>query len=224
MAYDFSTLTKYDLNLKELRNYVLQNQFDFKYFDEWVNGWMNVFLNAEIDTLTQIQNLEKNGIPLFEVFVKEISFGKANFNFNFIVEGAKNYIKNSKAAPKKKSVTDFLNKVMWTEEESESTHEINDPVYLATLPTGNKMYLLIDGNTRVSQLLRSGTNEITYFDISPNNIIEQQILLFTIEKAIYAFLIESYTFQQHLKRGQYTHKDIFKSSNIFNAFKALNVK
>lgn len=122
------------------------------------------------------------------------------------------------------SVPDFVDKVMWTEEESESTHEINDPVYLATLPIGNKMHLVIDGNKRVSQLLRSGANEITYNDISITNIIEQQILLFTIEKAMYAFLIESYTFQQHLKRGRYTHKDIFESSNIFNAFKALNIK
>ncbi len=224
MAYDYSTLTKYDLNIKELRNHVLQNQFDFKYYDEWINGWMNVFINAEIDTLTQIQNLERNGVPLFEVFVKEISFGNADFKFNFIVEGAKNYIKNSKATPKKIPVSEFLKKVMWTEEETESSHEINDPVYLTTLPTGNKMYLLIDGNKRVSQLLRSGANEIKYFDISAEDIIEQQILLFTIEKAMYAFLIETYTFQQHLKRGRYTHKDIFESSNIFKAFKALNIK
>ncbi|MFC5591682.1 hypothetical protein ACFPRA_22610 [Sporosarcina soli] len=224
MAYDFSTLTKYDLDLKELQKDVLQKEFDFMYFDEWLNGWMNVFKNAEIDTSTQILNLEKNGIPPFEVFVKEISFGKANFKFNFIVEGAKNYINNSKVSPNKMSGKDFFSKVMWTEEEIESTHEINDPVYLVTFPTGNKMYLLIDGNKRVSQLLKGGINEITYFDISPINIIEQQILLFTIEKAIYAFLIESYTFQQHLKRGKYTHKDIFKSSNIFNAFKTLNEK
>ena len=81
MAYDFSTLTKYDLNLKELRNFVLQNQFDFKYYDEWVNGWMNVFINAEIDTLTQIQNLEKKDIPDSEVFIKEVSFRKV-FIFN----------------------------------------------------------------------------------------------------------------------------------------------
>ena len=41
-----------------------------------------MLINAEIDTLTEIQNLEKKDIPDLEVFIKEVSFGRANFKLN----------------------------------------------------------------------------------------------------------------------------------------------
>ncbi|WP_252195859.1 hypothetical protein [Bacillus mycoides] len=224
MAYDFSTLSKYDLNLEELRNYILQNRFDFEYFDEWVDGWMNVFKNAKMDTLTQIQNLEKEGIPSFEVFVKGINLGQIAFKFNFIIEGAKNHVKNSNLSVKKMSANHFVNTVTWTKEDAKSSHKINDPVYLTTLPLADKTHLLIDGNKRVSQLLKGGADEINYYDISPMDIINAQILLFTIEKVMYVFLIETYSFKKHLNNRKYTHKHIFSSSHIFHDFKELNVK
>lgn len=224
MAYDFSTLSKYDINLGELRSYISQNKFNFEYFDEWLDGWMNIFKNAEKDTLTQIKNLEEMGIPPFEVFVKEVHLGNVAFKFNFIIEGVKNHLKINGAALKKMSVDKFLKTVTWTKEDTESTHEINDPVYLTRLPLDDKIYLLIDGNTRVSQLLKNEANEINYYDILPTDIINEQILLFTIEKVMLAFLLETYTFKKHLNKGEFTHRYIFKSSSIFHTFEKLNVK
>lgn len=224
MAFDFSTLSKYDINLEELRNYISQNKFDFDYFDEWLDGWMNVFKTAEKDTLTQIQNLEEMGIPLFEVFIKDIHLGKVDFKFNFIIEGAKRHVKNKRLDVKKMSADEFVNTVTWTKENAESTHEITDPVYLTGLPLDNKVRLLIDGNTRVSQLLEDGVDEINFYYISPADIVNEQILLFTIEKVMYSFLLETHTFKKYLNKGEHTHKFIFDSSNIFRDLKHLNVK
>lgn len=224
MAYDFSTLSKYDINLGELRNYISQNKFNFEYFDEWLDGWMNIFKNAEKDTLTQIKNLEEMEIPQLEVFVKEVHLGKVTFKFNFIIEGVKNHLKTNGAALKKMSVDKFLKTVTWTKEDTASTHDINDPVYLTRFPLDDKIYLLIDGNTRVSQLLKNEANEVNYYDILPTDIINEQILLFTIEKVMLAFLLETYTFKKYLIKGESTHKHVFESSNIFHTFKKLNVK
>lgn len=225
MAFDYANLKEYSLDTDELRNYFYQHyRLNFKHFDEWLDGWIKVFKNAEKDTAIQVSNLKKTGFPAFEVFSQNVHFGRATFTFNFIVEGAKAYVKNNKIKPKKIKANQFSKEIKWSKESGTTTHDINNPIFLTTLPMGdNYMYVVIDGNHRVTTLLAKGATEISCIDIHPMEIINHNILMFTIDKAMYAFMVEAKVFQQHLNLNIHSHEALFKSSNINNAFKEMNV-
>ena len=224
MAFDLANLEEYSLDLNELRNYLHKYyRLDFKYFDQWIDGWIKVFKNAERDTTNQINTLKENGVPAVEVFTQNVHFGRVTFKFNFIIEGAKGYVKDSKIKPKKIKANEFSKQIKWSKEVSTTTHEINSPIYLTTLPMDKYMYVVIDGNHRLTELLKKGVTEVSCIDIHPMEIINHDILLFTIDKAIYAFMVEAKVFEQHLKLHNHSHELLFKSSNINNAFKKLNI-
>ncbi|MGG0309281.1 hypothetical protein ABEY43_19615 [Priestia megaterium] len=224
MAFDLANLEEYSLDIDELRNYIYKNyKLNFECFDQWIDGWIKVFKNAEKDTAIQINNLKENGFPAVEVFTQNVHFGRATFKFNFIVEGAKEYVENSKIKPKKIKASDFSRQIKYSNEVSSTPNNINNPIYIATLPMDKYMYVVIDGNHRLTELLKNGETEVSCIDIHPMEIIERNILLFTIDKAIYAFMVEAKVFDQHLKLNNYPHELLFKSSNINNAFKKLNV-
>ena len=224
MAFDLASLEEYSLDINELRSYIYKHyQLNFEYFDQWIDGWIKVFKNAENDTTIQINNLKENGFPAFEIFTQNVHFGRVTFKFNFIIEGAKEYVKNSKVKPTKIKANEFSKQIKWSNEGGATTHDINNPIYLTTLPMDKYMYVVIDGNHRLTELLKNGVTEVSCIDIHPMEIINQNILLFTIDKAIYAFMIEAKVFEQHLKLNNHPHELLFKSSNINNAFKKLNV-
>lgn len=224
MAFDLANLEEYSLDIDELRNYIYKHyQLNFEYFDKWIDGWFKVFKNAEKDTAIQINNLKKIGVPAVEVFTQNVHFGRVTFKFNFIIESAKEYVKNSKIKPRKIKAGEFSKYIKWSNESSATTHDIHNPIYLTTLPLDKYMYIVIDGNHRLTKLLEDGVTEISCIDIYPMEIINHDILMFTIDKAIYAFMVEAKVFQQHLKLNNHSHQLLFKSSNINNAFKELNV-
>ncbi|AQU73808.1 hypothetical protein [Priestia megaterium] len=224
MAFDLANLEEYSLDIDELHNYIYKHyQLNFEYFNQWIDGWVRVFKNADKDTTIQINNLKKNGFPIVEVFTQNVHFGRVTFKFNFIIEGAKEYVKNSKIKPGKIKADEFSGQIKWSHEADATTHDINHPIYLTTLPMDKYMYVVIDGNHRLTELLKSGVNEVRCIDIPPMEIINHNILLFTIDKAIYAFMVEAKVFEQHLRLNNHPHELLFKSSNINNAFKRLNV-
>lgn len=224
MAFDLANLEEYSLDIDELHKYLYKHyKLNFEYFNQWLDGWIKVFKNAERDTVIQINRLKENGFPAVEVFTQNVHFGKAIFKFNFIIEGAKEYVENSKIKPKKIKASEFSKQIKYSNETSATTNDINNPIYLATLPMDKYMYVVIDGNHRLTELLKNGATEVSCIDIHPMEIINHNILLFTIDKAIYAFIVEAKVFEQHLKINNHPHELLFKSSNINNAFKKLNV-
>ncbi|YBV92791.1 hypothetical protein M1D53_11585 [Bacillus sp. PK9-021] len=224
MAFDLANLEEYSLDIDELRKYLYKHyKLNFEYFNQWLDGWIKVFKNAERDTVIQIDRLKENGFPAVEVFTQNVHFGKVIFRFNFIIEGAKEYVKNSKIKPKKIKASEFSKQIKYSNETSVTTNDISNPIYLATLPMGKYMHVVIDGNHRLTELLKNGATEVSCIDIHPMEIINHNILLFTIDKAIYAFIVEAKVFEQHLKLNKHPHELLFKSSNINNAFKKLNV-
>lgn len=103
-----------------------------------------------------------------------------------------------------------------------SSKQLTTPIYLVWYPMENYNYLVIDGNHRLSQLLETGQKEIQGILINPMDVIDEEILLFTVEKAMYAFLVEANFMKKGTRKGQYTHKQLFDSSGINNAFMILN--
>jgi hypothetical protein len=132
-------------------------------------------------------------------------------------------VKNSKINPKKIKANQFSKQIKWSKESGITTHDINNPIFLTTLPLDDYMYVVIDGNHRLTELLAKGATEVSCIDIHPMEIINHNILMFTIDKAMYSFIVEAKVFQQHLNLKIHPHEALFKSSNINNAFKKMNV-
>ncbi|MGZ9869592.1 hypothetical protein ACU3L3_14330 [Priestia endophytica] len=223
MAFDYPNLREYSLDIDELRNYIYKHfRLNFEYFDQWIDGWMKVLKNCEKDTDKQVDNLKKKGFPMFEVFSQDMHFGRVTFKFNFIIEGAKDYIRTTQLKPKKMKAGQFFKDIKWSRMQGNPENELNKPIFLATFPVENYMSVVIDGNHRLTRLLEKGEKEVSYIHIDPMTIISHNILMFTIEKAMYAFIIEAKVFQQHLEKGT-PHQVLFESSNINNAFKKFNI-
>ncbi|KYG33461.1 hypothetical protein [Priestia endophytica] len=223
MAFDYPNLKEYSLDIDELRNYIYKHfHLDFEYFDQWIDGWMKVLKSCEKDTDKQVNSLKENGFPMFEVFLQEMHFGGVTFKFNFIIDGAKDYVKTTQPKPKKMKASQFSKDIKWSRMQDDPKSELNNPILLATFPVENYMSVVIDGNHRLTKLLEKGEREVDYIHINPMDIINHNILLFTIDKAMYAFIIEAKVFQQHLEKGT-PHKDLIESSNINNGFKEFNI-
>lgn len=223
MAFIYPELKKYYLDIPELRRFLYSHyRFNFEYFDQWIDGWINVFTNAERDTDTQIDNLMKHGVPNFEVFLQNVHFGEITFKFNFIINGAREYIKKKQVKAKKINASKFSENIKWTKESGKTSHELTEPIFITGLPMDNYTHVVIDGNHRLTELLEKGVTEIKYIEIPPIDILKEKILIFTIDKAIYAFMIEIKKYQLSVRKNEYPHKLLFESSNINNAFKDLN--
>lgn len=221
MAFHYVEAKKYDLDIEEIHKHLSNHPWpNFTYYNQWIEGWINVFKFAEKDTDIQVNNLIETGFPDFQVFTKEVHVGNANFFFNFIVQGANDYVKKSKVKPIKVKAKRFSEDIDWTEEPSGSTHNLHDPIYITALPLSHYKYVVIDGNHRLTECLAKGEKEINCIDIPPMDILNRSILLFSIDKALYAFFIEAEVFKRHVIQNKFSHKEIFEASNIHNAFKA----
>lgn len=82
-----------------------------------------------------------------------------------------------------------------------SSKQLTTPIYLVWYPMENYNYLVIDGNHRLSQLLETGQKEIQGILINPMDVIDEEILLFTVEKAMYAFLVEANFMKKELEKA-----------------------
>lgn len=223
MPFDYPNVQRYEVDFDDFHLYLKQNyKLNFKYFDEWLNGWIRVLKNAEIDTQKQIDTLLKDGVYAFEVFQQNLHFGNITFKLNFIINGADDFVNRKKPKTSKFKAKDFGEKIKWTQTTGSPTKPLNTPIYLVWYPMDNYDYLVIDGNHRLSQLLAKGQEEIQGILIKPIDVINEGILLFTVEKAMYAFLVEANFMKNEISKGQYTHKKLFDSSAINNDFKILN--
>lgn len=223
MPFDYPHVQRYEVNFDDIHLYLKQNyKLNFEYFEKWLDGWIRVFKNAEFDTQKQIDNLLENGVYAFEVFQKDYHFGNITFKFNFIINIVDDFV--NKKRPKKSNFKykDFHEKIAWTHTTDSSTKPLTKPIYLVWFPTEKSNYLVIDGNHRLSQLLEKRQKEIQGILIEPVHVINERILLFSVEKAMYAFLVEANFMRNEIKKGQHTHKLLFDSSGINNDFKVFN--
>lgn len=218
MPFDYPNFREYEFDYDELHSYISSNQrFDFLFFNEWLDSWIKILKNTEIDTQKQIKNLYKNGIYNFEVFQQSIHFGDLTFKLNFIINGADDFVKREKPKVQRIKSTNFYRKIKWTEEYKLSTKSLSKPIYIVLFPMGYDG-LVIDGNHRLTQLLKKKQNTIDSIILYPEEIVGQNILLFTVEKAMYAFILEFHRFNHSLQM-QFDHEQLFKTSFIHNSFK-----
>lgn len=224
LAFNYVKAEKYDLDFDNLANHLSQNQIiNFDYYKEWIEGWLRVIKNADKDTDIQVENLRKNGLPAFEVFTLPVYLGEFNFILNFIVEGANAHIEKKNPPVEKFAINRFDSEISWTKENKDTSHDINKPIIITALPLeGYEKKVVIDGNHRVTMLYANNVSTINGFFIEPADIIQDNILILSIDKAIYSFIIETEVFRHHLRIGKHSHADILKSSNINNAFKKFN--
>jgi|SRR5690625_1553353 len=223
MPFDYPNIQRYEVDFDDLQFYVQNNfRIDFDYYNEWLDGWIRVLKNAEIDTQTQIDSLLENGVYNFEVFQQDVFFGNITFKLNFIINGVDDFVKKTKPKTLKFKSKDFSKNIKWTREEEPSSKPLSNPIYLVWFPMHGYEYLVIDGNHRVTEQLDKNKNEINGILIEPTTIINNGILLFSVEKAMYTFIVESNFMKEEIIKGEHSHKKLFESSFINHGLKVFN--
>lgn len=223
MPFDYPNIQRYEVDFDDLQLHVQNNfRIDFDYYNEWLDGWIRVLKNAEIDTQIQIDSLLENGIYKFEVFQQEVHFGNVTFKLNFIIDGVDEFVKKAKPETLKFKAEDFSKKIKWTREVEPTFKPLSNPIYLVWFPMYNHEYLVIDGNHRVTEQLGKAGNEINGILIDPTTIINKGILLFSVEKAMYTFIVESNFMKEKIIKGEHSHKKLFESSFINHGLKVFN--
>lgn len=224
MAYDLTKFEEYKIDYDRLCDIFKNNyRLEFDKFDEWIETWTAIFKNADKDTLIQVKNLKKQtSIPNLEVFSKNIEFGGINIVFNFMVDGVQDYIKKEAPTYTSLPINDFGTKVVYETTTGESTHDLQDPVYLVFFPIGNWDYMVIDGNHRVNSFKKQNVMSIKSLLIKPMEVIKYRILLFSIDIVLYGFIVEYMNYKRRLENGEQRYQLLFDSSNIHHAFKYFN--
>jgi|SRR5699024_5771192 len=224
MAFHYVKAKEYSLDLDRLADHYKQNQFlDFDYYKEWIDGWIKVIRNTDKDTDNQIDSIKKDGLPAFEVFDMPVYLGGQEFILNFIVEGANAHIKDRNVPITKIPIRQFDSEIVWTKEKSDSSHNIDRPIIITPLPLdGPDKKIVIDGNHRISKLYEDHVPQINGYMIEPMYIVQDNILILTVDKAIYSFIMETEAIRRHLKIGKHSHELLFKSSLINNGFQKFN--
>ncbi|MDC7719491.1 hypothetical protein ACFX4Y_16875 [Priestia sp. YIM B13446] len=223
MPYNLVTSTKYNLDISNIENYIRSNgDFNFSYFDKWLEGWLKVFVNAEVDTQLQISNLQNvQTTGPMEIFLQDVIFNSYEHKLNFVINGVTDYLKKHSVKVQKIPASRFSQDIKWSRMKDNSTKDISEPIFITSLPKDGFKEVVIDGNHRLTTLLSQGAQTVDCVTIKPEVILENDILLFSIDKAIFSFVIEHYVFQQHVKNGT-DHKVLFNSSSINTIFSMWN--
>lgn len=222
MPYNLSTSTNYKLDLVAIRTFIEKNsKIKFHFYKKWLNNWMFVLENAEKETQKQIENLPKVSNQITQVFNQDIFFGSYKLSLNFIVDAAISYVAHNNILLKKEPIINFKNSnIKWSADSG--TNYTNGPIIIAYFPMSVHRFLVIDGNHRVFESIKGNKSCIDTVLLKPEELMNSSTLPFSIDKAVYGFMVEAGNMNQLLK----TNSDalVFKSSAVNTFFKMWNKK
>lgn len=219
MAYNFITEESYDIRFDELEYLFLQHHLvDFQYQDTWIGSWLERLKRADQDTnlqseRTHQQNLSFRGL---EIAQKKWIFPSFTFYFHFFIAGARMCIEQTKSDIHR-IVLDRIQNASFALDWTPTTNwrrAVNNqkPVICTRFPVVKKEYLLIDGNHRLTAKIYTRQKSIKTYILSPQQILDYNILPAPIDTMMYLFLLESSNFSKLLAENKYTHQRIFDAS------------
>ncbi|PGA17868.1 hypothetical protein COL80_29235 [Bacillus thuringiensis] len=226
MAYNLVTDKFYSVDFEELEiMFKKNNLLNFQYQDEWLNSWLEILKKADQDTNIQIENKNKHNLSFkgFEIFQKKIILPSFTFYLNFVITGARLFIKKTSPRIQKISLDSIQNKSFpldWTPTDNWKGSVNNQkPIICTQFPFGMNEYLLIDGNHRLTAKINTRQKSVKSYIISAQEIVDHSILPMSIDRTMYLFIMETSNFSKALSENKYTHQQIFDSSLIHSTFK-----
>lgn len=226
MAYNLVTNKLYRVDFEELEiMFKKNNSLNFQHQDEWLNSWLEILKKADQDTNIQIENKNKHNLSFegFDIFQKKIILPSFTFYLNFVITGARLFIKKTNPRIKKISLDSIQNKSFpldWTPTDNWKGSVNNQkPIICTQFPFGMNEYLLIDGNHRLTAKINTRQKSVKSYIISAQEIIDHSILPMSIDATMYLFIMETSNFSKVLSENKYTHQQIFDSSLIHSTFK-----
>lgn len=149
-----------------------------------------------------------------EKFQKHYNYETFTILFHFNVTYLKS--KSSSALSRKVPIETFLNLVDYdlvSEIYSYGTQEIK-PVYVVPFPTNKNLYLLVDGNHRLTYALKTNHEHIPILEFPID--IAAASLMSRFEQAFYVYINEMWELQSYSKNQLHAwHSKIYLFENIY---------
>ncbi|CAC5966928.1 TPA: hypothetical protein ACF9K4_002761 [Staphylococcus aureus] len=206
MRMDYKSGEFYDFNIK-IMDYSsilkMENIAKYDYVSKINKDWLSVIYN--LNAISDREYLLKHGEMLGDIEVYSKSRGNHWYPFvcdiGFNISKTIDYIKNNKAQPIKLNALDFGESdydLINYEDQGNIEFEVSKepiivvPDYITTresyYPRKNPSYtlLVIDGNHRVSKLLRDEVNEINAYYVSLEELLENDLFITPLDGAFYS--------------------------------------
>ncbi|MFU0767371.1 hypothetical protein [Staphylococcus warneri] len=206
MRIHYKSMEFYDFNIKVMDYSSIlkrENIAKYDYVSKINKDWLSVIYN--LNSISDKEYLIKNGEMLGNIDVYSKSRGNhwapfvcdIGFNISKII----NYIKNNKIQPIRLNALDFgisdYDLVNYEDKGNVYFDVSKEPIivvpdYITTresfYPPKKPSYtlLVIDGNHRVSKLLREGVNEISAYYVSLEELLENDLFITPLDGAFYS--------------------------------------
>lgn len=219
MPFNFTTSNEYRFDFNVLYKTMMENSI-FKQYEFYVRRWVHIFENIELLDRTDSDHF-LNRKNFGEFFQYGFSIEDQVFYLHFNIET----IKHSVLAEPQPYPLQALplsvfgttrGFVQYTNEPYQMKNiPTNTPIILCEFPIEDTRFIVIDGNHRVTSLIKKGEKNVDVVGCHPMN---RKSFMSNVDWAMYLFKLESYHISYRVDQGE-NFNSLVKISNAYNVFK-----
>ena len=202
MPYDFYNMQSYSIDYADLLNNLLSLSPILKspltqkqYIEKWIST-LSYYDESIIKTMNNPQEVQnyiigKQSEP--EVFQIPIYVGKNEILLHYRITPLLQLLDYHKVNNTMEiEIEEFLSDdlIKWTQESQLGKAPIDKPIIVAPFPIGHYKVVVVDGNHRLSQSIKSGRKSISAISLAAKTFIDSNLFSCSFDKLVYTMFIE----------------------------------
>lgn len=225
MPYNFCEMYPYEIDYKDLettfRSFPVpfQTSQDKELYRSYIKKWIQVLQESDHTVVEQmaapgmVNKLLQMKLSEPETFQIPIQLGKNTIFLSFRVSPILHALSHQNPAPKNVPISQLLEneKTRWRQETSLGIHPVTDPIIVVPFPMGNDYQLVIDGNHRLSMLIKQNAKTVPVYYIMATPLVNKGYFSSGFERYFYALLVELNYIPEWVKRGASAKEVISRS-------------
>ena len=203
MPYDFYKMKSYSIDYSSLLNTFLSFPTFMQSADlqkQYITKWLSVLSDYDksiVEIMTNPNEVKKYILlkqteP--EVFQIPIYFEKNTLLLHFRITPLLQMLDYHKQAIETTEIdtNEFItdDKIKWTKESKPGKAPIDMPIILAPFPIGHYSSVVVDGNHRISQIIKTQRKCVSSITLAAKTFIDAELFACGFDKLLYTMLIE----------------------------------
>lgn len=234
MPYNFCEMYPFEIDYKDLEATLLsfpahfQTSQDKELFCRYIGNWIQVLQESDRTIVKQmatpgmVNKLFQMKLSEPETFQIPIQLGNNTIFLSFRVSPLRRTLSQQPTKPENVLISQLLEneKTRWQQEPSLGLHPVTEPIIVVPFPVGNDNQLVIDGNHRLSMLIKQNAKTVPVYSVSSQTLIMNGFLSSIFELQLYTLIIELRSISVYINQGV-SAKKIISSSLLYSPTGAL---